>query len=76
MKPSLAANDNFIERTRRLWRFALGTRSPPARMPGRLRKMSGGLFGVLVEWSRAEMPVPANDTGKPTASPSEEVREP
>ena len=33
-----------------------------------------GFFAVLAEWSRAETPVPANDTGKPTASPNEEAR--
>jgi hypothetical protein len=32
------------------------------------------LFSVRAEWSRAETPVPANDTGKPTASPNEEAR--
>ena len=27
-----------------------------------------GFFAILAEWSRAEMPVPANDTGKPATS--------
>jgi hypothetical protein len=32
-----------------------------------------GFFAILAEWSRAEMPSPANDTGKPAASDNEEV---
>jgi hypothetical protein len=33
-----------------------------------------GFFALLAEWSRAEMPSPANDTGKPTASQNGEAR--
>ena len=32
-----------------------------------------GFFAILAEWSRAEMPVPANDTGKTSASDNEEA---
>jgi hypothetical protein len=32
-----------------------------------------GFFAILAEWSRAEMPVPANDTGKTAASDNEEA---
>jgi hypothetical protein len=37
------------------------------------RTPSLSIRAVFAEWSRAEMPVPANDTGKPTASPAEEA---
>jgi hypothetical protein len=33
-----------------------------------------GSFRLLVEWSRAEVPFPVNDTGKPVAPDNEEVR--
>jgi hypothetical protein len=33
-----------------------------------------GFFSVLAEWSRAEMPSPANDAGKPDASDNGEAR--
>lgn len=31
-------------------------------------------LAILAEWSRAEMPVPANDAGKAAASENEEAR--
>jgi hypothetical protein len=33
-----------------------------------------GLFSVLAEWSRAEMPPPANDVGNPDAPDNGEAR--
>lgn len=33
-----------------------------------------GLFSILAEWSRAEIPTPANDAGKPAASDDKEAR--
>jgi len=33
-----------------------------------------GFFALLAEWSRAEMPSPANDTGAPAASDNDEAR--
>ncbi|HEY1474386.1 MAG TPA: hypothetical protein VGF53_09915 [Pseudolabrys sp.] len=32
-----------------------------------------GFFAILTEWSRAEMPVPANDATKPSTSDTGEV---
>jgi hypothetical protein len=32
-----------------------------------------GFFSILAEWSRAERPFPANDTGKPVASENGEA---
>jgi hypothetical protein len=33
-----------------------------------------GFFSVLAEWSRAEMPSPANDAGEPAASNTAEAQ--
>jgi hypothetical protein len=33
-----------------------------------------GFFAILAEWSRAEMPVPANDTGELSISDTGDVR--
>ena len=33
-----------------------------------------GFFAILIEWSRAEIPVPANDTAEPATSDAGEVR--
>jgi len=64
VKLSSAANDNLIERTRQVWQ------------PRLRRDLSRdtGFFSVLAEWSRAEMPSPANDTGKPDAPENGEAR--
>jgi hypothetical protein len=32
-----------------------------------------GFFAILAEWSRAELPAPANDAGKPIASDNKEA---
>ena len=32
-----------------------------------------GFFAILAEWSRVELPAPANDAGKPIASDSKEA---
>ena len=66
MKPSHAANDNLIDRTRQIWQPRL--RRDLSREDARqIAANVTGFFSVLAEWSRAEMPSPANDTGKPDA---------
>jgi len=73
VKPSHAANDNLIDRARQVWQQRLG----PDLSREDVRQIAEnvtGFFAVLAEWSRAEMPAPANDTAKPTASDSEEAR--
>jgi chemotaxis regulatin CheY-phosphate phosphatase CheZ len=76
VKPSHAANDNLkhelIERTRQVWQRRLDSdlSSDDARQ---IAENIAGFFSVLAEWSRAEMPSPANDTNKTDSSESEEA---
>ena len=73
VKPSHAANDNQIDRTRQVWQPRIG--SDLSREDARqIIENVTGFLAVLAEWSRAETSVPANDTGKATASPNEEAR--
>jgi hypothetical protein len=77
VKPSHAANDNLkdelIERTREVWQPRLG-RDLSREEARQTAANVTGFFTVLAEWSRAEMPTPANDAGKPVASDDKEVR--
>ena len=73
MKPSHAANDNLISRTRRFWQ-ARTMRDLTDEDARQIAENVTGLFSVLAEWSRAEIPTPANDAGKPVASDDKEVR--
>ena len=60
MKPSDVANDNLIDRTIALWKPRL--RRDLSREDARqIVENVTGFFNVLAEWSRAELPVPAND---------------
>jgi hypothetical protein len=72
MKPLHAANDNLMDRTREVWGPRL--RRDLSREDARqIAANVTGFFSILIEWARAEMPVPANDTTKPSIS-AEEVR--
>ena len=77
MKTSHVTNDNLkdelIGRAREVWQPRLGRDLSPedARQ---IAENVTGFFSVLAEWSRAEMPMPANDAGKPVASDDREVR--
>jgi len=73
MKPSHAANDNLIDRTRQVWQPRTG-RDLTDEEARQIAENITGLFSILAEWSRAEMPTPANDAGKPTASDDKEAR--
>ena len=73
MKPSHAANDNLIDRTRKVWQPRIG-RDLTDEDARQIAENVTGFFSILAEWSRAEMPAPANDTGKPIASDNEEAR--
>ena len=77
MKPSHAANDNLkdelIGRTREVWQPRLGRDLSPEDARQIVANVTG-FFSVLAEWSRAEMPIPANDAGKPVASDEKEAR--
>ena len=77
VKPSHAANDNLkdelIGRTREVWQPRLG-RDLSREDARQIAANVTGFFSVLAEWSRAEMPSPANDAGKADASENEEAR--
>jgi hypothetical protein len=73
VKPPHAANDNLIERTREVWKPRLG-RDLSREDARQIAANAAGFFSILAEWSRTEMPVPANDTTKPFASDAGEVQ--
>jgi hypothetical protein len=73
VKPSHAANDNLIDRTRQVWQSRIG-RDISDEDARQIAANVTGFFSVLAEWSRAEMPTPANDAGKPITSDDKEVR--
>ena len=73
VKRSHAANDNLIDRTREVWQPRLGRDLSPEDARQITANVTG-FFSILAEWSRAEMPTPANDAGKPIASDDKEVR--
>jgi hypothetical protein len=72
VKLSHAANDNLIDRTREVWnpRFRRDLSREDARQ---IVENVTGFFAILAEWSRTEIPVPANDTTKPSTSDTGEV---
>jgi hypothetical protein len=64
VKLSSAANDNLIDQTIALWQTRL--RRDLSREDARqIVENVTGFFSVLAEWSRVEMPVPANDNTAP-----------
>ena len=77
VKISHAANDNLkhelIGRTQRVWQPRLG-RDLSHEDARQIAENVTGFFSVLAEWSRAEIPTPANDVGKPNASDDRAVR--
>lgn len=75
VKP-LYANDNLkdelIARTRGVWQPRL--RCDHFREDARqIAENVTGFFSVLAEWSRAEIPTPANETSNPGASENGEA---
>ena len=72
VKPSHAANDNLINRTRQIWQSRIGHEitDEDARQ---IAENVIGFFSILARWSRVEMTTPANDAGKPVASDDKEV---
>ena len=73
MKPSHAANINLIDRTHKVWQPRIG-RNLTNEDARQISENVTGFFSILAEWSRVEMPMPANDAGKPVASDNKEVR--
>jgi hypothetical protein len=72
VKPSHAANDNLIDRTRQVWQSRI-RRDLTDEDARQIAENVTGFFAILAEWSRAELPAPANDAGKPIASDNKEV---
>ena len=67
-------NDELIERTREVWQPRLGrdlSRDEAKQIAASLT----GFFAVLAEWSRTDMPDPANDNGDEAATDDEDVRD-
>ena len=73
MKPSHAANDNLFEWTSKVWQPRAG-RDLTNEDTRQITENITGFFSILAQWSRAEMPAPANDIGEQDASASEGVR--
>jgi hypothetical protein len=73
VKPLHAANDNLIDRTRHVWQSRIG-RDISDEDARQIAANVTGFFSVLAEWSRAEMPAPANDGRKSITSDDKEVR--
>ena len=77
VKISHVANDHLkdelIGRTLEVWQPRFGRDLSPEDARQIAANVTG-FFSVLAEWSRAEMPTPANDAGKPVASDHKEVR--
>ena len=60
-------NDDLIGRTREVWQPRLG-RDLSRDEAKQIAANVTGFFAVLAEWSRADMPDPANDNGDTAAS--------
>jgi len=73
VKPSIPANDNLIDRTLQVWKRRIG-RDLSREDARQIAENVTSFFTILNEWSRAEIPAPANDTGEPSTSDAEEVR--
>ena len=67
-------NDELIGRTREVWQPRLG-RDLSRDEAKQIAASVTGFFSVLAEWSRADMPNPANDNGDPATSGDEGVRD-
>lgn len=65
--------DDLIRRAREVWQPRLG-RDLSREDVRQIAKNVTGFFSVLAEWSRAELPPPANDTATADASKSGEAR--
>jgi hypothetical protein len=73
VKPPHVANDNLIDRTREVWKPRLG-RDLSREDARQMAENVTGFFCILAEWSRAQTPVPANDTAKHSTADAVETR--
>jgi hypothetical protein len=60
MKPSHAANDKLIDRTRQVWQSRI-RRDLTDEDARQIAENVTGFFSILHEWSRANVPAPIND---------------
>jgi hypothetical protein len=74
VKPSIPANHNLIDRTRKVWQPRIG-RNLTDEDARQISENVTGFFTILAEWSRVAMPTPGNDAGKRVASDNQEVRD-
>ena len=65
-------NDELMGRTREVWQRRLG-RDLSRNEAKQIAASVTGFFAVLAEWSRADMPDPANDNGDAANSGDEGV---
>jgi hypothetical protein len=72
MKPSHAANDNLIDRTRQVWQSRI-RRDLTDEDARQIAENVTGFFAILTEWSRAELRARANVAGKPIVSDNKEA---
>jgi len=72
MKPSHAANDNLIDRTRQVWQSRI-RRDLTDEDARQIAENVTGFFAILSEWSRAELRARANDAEKPIVSDDKEA---
>jgi hypothetical protein len=69
---SHAANDNLVHRTGEVWKPRLGRDLSPEEVRQIVENVTG-FFAILIEWSRVEIPAPANDRTEPATSDAGEV---
>ena len=74
MKPPVPANDNLDLRTRQVWEARLG-HDLGVEQARQITADMTGFFGLLARWSKAELPVPANDPGRPACADKGGVRD-
>ena len=72
MKSSTPANNNLIDRTRDVWQRRLG-RNVSQEDGRQILENVTGFFAILAEWSRFEIPTPANDASESVATDKLEV---
>ncbi len=73
MKLSNPANDNVIDRTKKIWqpRSARGLSDEDAR---EIAENVAGFFSLLAKWANEEVPEPANDNVESSKNPDDEAR--
>jgi hypothetical protein len=73
VKPPDVANDNLIDRTRKVWEPRLG-RNLSREDARQIAENVTGFFAILAEWSRAQLSIPVNDDAKSSDSDGGEMR--